>query len=46
MNACAPNLNMPIFRAALKATCSYMDMAMSLSIRHPEDPWTKPKRSA
>jgi len=41
LNACAPNLNMPIFDAALEAGCHYMDMAMSLSERHPEEPFTK-----
>ena len=41
LNACAPNLNMPIFDAALEAGCHYMDMAMSLSERHPEEPFAK-----
>jgi saccharopine dehydrogenase (NAD+, L-lysine-forming) len=41
MNACAPNFNMPIFHAAFEAGCTYMDMAMSLSVRHPEDPYAK-----
>ena len=41
MNACAPNFNMPIFHAALQAGCNYMDMAMSLSERHPETPYAK-----
>lgn len=41
MNACAPNFNMPIFHAALESGCTYMDMAMSLSERHPDDPYAK-----
>jgi saccharopine dehydrogenase (NAD+, L-lysine-forming) len=41
MNACAPNFNMPIFRAAFESRCTYMDMAMSLSVRHPDDPYAK-----
>jgi saccharopine dehydrogenase (NAD+, L-lysine-forming) len=41
MNACAPNFNMPIFHAALEAGCTYMDMAMSLSQRHPDAPYTE-----
>jgi saccharopine dehydrogenase (NAD+, L-lysine-forming) len=42
MNACSPQFNMPIFEAAFQANCTYMDMAMSLSERHPRDPFTKP----
>ena len=41
MNACAPSFNMPIFHAAYEAGCVYMDMAMSLSVRHPADPYSK-----
>ncbi|MBN1837475.1 MAG: saccharopine dehydrogenase NADP-binding domain-containing protein, partial [Spirochaetales bacterium] len=41
LNACAPNLNMPIFEAALEAGCHYLDMAMSLSERHPTEPFAK-----
>ena len=41
MNACAPNFNMPIFHAALMARCTYMDMAMSLSEQHADDPHTR-----
>jgi saccharopine dehydrogenase-like NADP-dependent oxidoreductase len=41
MNACAPKFNMPIFHAALDAGCSYMDMAMSLSARHPQEPFAR-----
>ena len=42
MNACDPQYNMPIFNAAYATGCSYMDMAMSLSEPHPEDPFHKP----
>ena len=42
MNACAPQFNMPIFDAAYEAGCTYIDMAMSLSERHPEEPFKKP----
>lgn len=41
MNACSPQFNMPIFEAAFTAGCNYMDMAMSLSERHPSDPFRK-----
>lgn len=41
MNACAPALNVPIFDAAYSSGCHYMDMAMSLSRPHPEDPYHK-----
>ena len=41
MNACSPQFNMPIFEAAFQAGCNYMDMAMSLSERHPSDPFRK-----
>ena len=39
LNACDPWLNPPIFAAALAAGCDYMDMAMTLSERHPERPF-------
>ena len=39
MNACDPSVNMPIFDAAYNYGCTYMDMAMSLSEAHPEDPY-------
>lgn len=42
MNACDPSFNMPIFDAAYAAGCHYMDMAMSLSEPHPEDPYHQP----
>ena len=39
LNACDPRLNPPIFEAALEARCTYLDMAMTLSRRHPEKPF-------
>jgi saccharopine dehydrogenase (NAD+, L-lysine-forming) len=39
LNACDPRLNPPIFEAALEAGCTYLDMAMTLSRRHPERPF-------
>ena len=39
MNACDPIFNMPIFEAAHKAGCKYMDMAMSLSKADKKDPY-------
>lgn len=41
MNACDPSYDMTIFEAAFEANCTYMDMAMSLSVQHPEDPYGK-----
>ncbi|MFP4561671.1 MAG: saccharopine dehydrogenase family protein [Spirochaetia bacterium] len=41
LNACAPQFNMPIFEGSFDAGCTYMDMAMSLSQKHPTDPYTK-----
>jgi saccharopine dehydrogenase (NAD+, L-lysine-forming) len=41
MNGCSPQFNMPIFEAALETGCHYMDMAMSLSERHPADPFNR-----
>src|SRR5918995_1578407 len=38
LNACDPWLNPPIFAAAAAADCTYLDMAMTLSARHPERP--------
>ncbi len=37
-NAVDPRFVMPIFRGALAAGADYLDMAMSLSRRHPEQP--------
>ncbi len=42
LNACDPWLNPPIFTAALEARCTYLDMAMTLSRRHPERPYEQP----
>ncbi len=39
LNACDPWLNPPIFAAAAEAGCTYLDMAMTLSRRHPEKPF-------
>ncbi|GAA1890665.1 saccharopine dehydrogenase family protein [Lapillicoccus jejuensis] len=40
-NAVDPRFVMPIYRGALAAGASYLDMAMSLSQRHPEAPYEK-----
>ncbi len=42
LNACDPWLNPPIFGAAFEAGCTYLDMAMTLSQRHPEKPFELP----
>jgi len=39
MNATDPRFVMPLFRAALQAGTHYLDMAMSLSYPHPDDPY-------
>ncbi|HEY3832923.1 MAG TPA: saccharopine dehydrogenase C-terminal domain-containing protein [Acidimicrobiia bacterium] len=39
VNACDPRFNPPIFAGAFAAGCHYLDMAMSLSQRHPERPF-------
>src|SRR5690348_16425618 len=39
MNATDPRFVMPLFRAALAAGTHYLDMAMSLSQPHPDDPY-------
>jgi saccharopine dehydrogenase (NAD+, L-lysine forming) len=41
MNACDPSFNEPIFDAAFNVGATYMDMAMTLSTPHPEDPFHK-----
>lgn len=41
LNACDPRFNEPIFSAAHVAGPTYLDMAMTLSHRHPEDPFNK-----
>ena len=33
---------MPLFRAALAAGAHYLDMAMSLSHPHPDEPYARP----
>jgi saccharopine dehydrogenase-like NADP-dependent oxidoreductase len=40
-NAVDPRFVMPIFRGALAAGADYLDMAMSLSRRHPDEPYAK-----
>jgi saccharopine dehydrogenase (NAD+, L-lysine-forming) len=42
MNACDPSFNVPIFEAAYQCGCNYMDMAMTLSEPHPDDPYHQP----
>ena len=42
MNACDPSFNVPIFEAAFACGCTYMDMAMTLSEPHPDDPYNTP----
>ncbi len=39
LGATDPRFTMPIFRAALAAGCHYLDMAMSLSRPHPDEPF-------
>jgi saccharopine dehydrogenase (NAD+, L-lysine forming) len=39
MNAVDPRFVMPIFSGAYVAGADYLDMAMSLSQRHPEEPY-------
>jgi saccharopine dehydrogenase (NAD+, L-lysine-forming) len=41
MNAADPRFVMPQFRAALAAGVHYLDMAMSLSHPHPQEPYAK-----
>ncbi len=42
MNACDPSFNVPIFEAAYNYGCTYMDMAMTLSEPHPDQPYSQP----
>jgi saccharopine dehydrogenase-like NADP-dependent oxidoreductase len=42
LNACDPRFNEPIFAAAERARCTYLDMAMTLSRPHPERPYEEP----
>lgn len=39
VNACDPRLNPSIFEACFESKVGYMDMAMTLSTPHPEDPY-------
>ena len=39
VNAVDPRFNMPIFNGSLAGGANYLDMAMSLSKRHPEKPY-------
>ncbi|GAA1828557.1 saccharopine dehydrogenase family protein [Microlunatus capsulatus] len=39
MNAVDPRFVLPIFRGAFAAGADYLDMAMSLSVRDPDDPY-------
>ena len=41
LNACDPRFNPAIFEAAFAVGATYLDMAMTLSERHPDDPFTK-----
>jgi saccharopine dehydrogenase-like NADP-dependent oxidoreductase len=41
LGATDPRFTMPIFRAALAAGAHYLDMAMSLSRPHPQDPFSR-----
>ncbi len=41
MNACDPSFNETIFDAAYNVGCNYMDMAMTLSQPHPQEPFSK-----
>ena len=42
LNAVDPRFVMPLFDAAFQAGVRYLDMAMSLYRRHPEQPFSKP----
>jgi len=42
LNACDPRFNEPIFAACHTARATYLDMAMTLSQRHPTEPFAKP----
>lgn len=42
LNACDPRLNPAIFAGVGKAGATYVDMAMTLSERHPTEPFAKP----
>jgi saccharopine dehydrogenase (NAD+, L-lysine forming) len=42
LNATDPRFVMPLFRAALAARVTYLDMAMSMSVPHPTAPYSEP----
>src|SRR3972149_6722323 len=42
MNSVDPLFNIPVFEAAFQTGKTYMDMAMTLSKPHPQDPFNKP----
>ena len=42
LNACDPRLNESIFGSCHAARVTYLDMAMTLSRRHPTDPFNRP----
>jgi len=42
LNATDPRFNPPIFAAAFEAGCTYLDMAMTLSEPHPDEPYSRP----
>ncbi len=39
LNACDPRFNPPIFEAAFRCGATYLDMAMTLSEKHPDKPF-------
>ncbi|MGB0114174.1 MAG: saccharopine dehydrogenase C-terminal domain-containing protein [Ilumatobacteraceae bacterium] len=41
LNACDPRFNPPIFHGAFAAGCNYVDMAMNLSVPHPDKPYER-----
>jgi saccharopine dehydrogenase (NAD+, L-lysine forming) len=41
LNGCPQNFDPPIFDAAFNAGCDYLDMAMTLSEKHPTDPYNQ-----
>jgi saccharopine dehydrogenase (NAD+, L-lysine forming) len=42
LNATDPRFNPTIFAAAFEARCTYLDMAMTLSEPHPDEPYSRP----
>jgi len=41
VNSCDPSFNEIIFDACFETNCTYLDMAMSLSVRHQTEPYKK-----